>query len=305
MSERNGVAIVNPRGGSRQAVLLAEELRQRLGREGVRLDVRLTEYAGHAERLAKEIPLDGADFLSVIGGDGTVHDVVGGLMQRSEPPSVPLALVAAGTGNTLHHEVGCSHFGASVEAILGGNTRWLDVVEVQSANAVAHCINIVGWGAAADINKKAEKLRVFGSQRYAMAALWQISWPRGRHAKLTLDDEVMEGELQFVIGCITRSTGTGMLIAPRAKLDDGKVDVVVLRGASRRQLLRLFQCVFDGSHLELPFVEYRQVESFSITHDESELNLDGEMKGTAPFLARVQPRILKVLHAPSSSVAAQ
>ena len=81
-----------------------------------------------------------------------------------------------------------------------------------------------------------------------------------------------------------------MILAPHAEIDDGKIDVVVIRATSRLQQLKLFAKVFNGSHLSLPCVEYRQVRSFAITSDVREpLDLDGEIKGSTPFCAEMMP----------------
>jgi diacylglycerol kinase (ATP) len=86
-----------------------------------------------------------------------------------------------------------------------------------------------------------------------------------------------------------------MQLAPRAEIGDGKIDVVVLRRASRLQMLRLFGKVFDGSHLSLGYVEYHQVRSFAIESAGREtLDLDGEVKGTAPVDVRMLPAALQV-----------
>ena len=295
MKPRRCLAIVNPEGGARQGRAVLDEVQQAFTEAGVELDAHLSQHAGHAAELARELSFEDYDALCVVGGDGTVHDVVNGLMLREDPPNLPLGLIPAGTGNTLHQQLGMRDVPSAVNAILEGNLQWLDVVEVRTAERVTHCVNIVGWGGIADINAKAERLRYCGHHRYTLAALWQILWPVARHARLTLDDEEMEGTFQFVIGCVTRSTGTGMLLAPRAEIDDGKVDVVILRAVSRRQLLQVFRRVFDGSHLELPFVEYRQVSSFSMDAAPSQLNLDGEIKGSSPFEAKVIPRAIRVV----------
>ena len=86
-----------------------------------------------------------------------------------------------------------------------------------------------------------------------------------------------------------------MKVAPHAEIGDGKIDVVAVRHASRRQMLKLFSKVFDGSHLSLGYVEYHQVRSFAIESDGHEpLDLDGEMKGQAPLTAEVLPAALRV-----------
>jgi diacylglycerol kinase (ATP) len=87
-----------------------------------------------------------------------------------------------------------------------------------------------------------------------------------------------------------------MKLAPRAEIDDGKIDVVLVRRATRWQMLNLFNKVFDGSHLSLPCVEYHQVRSFSIAPVRVDcLNLDGELAGTTPMAAEVMPGAIRVV----------
>ena len=86
-----------------------------------------------------------------------------------------------------------------------------------------------------------------------------------------------------------------MQLAPRAELNDGLMDVIVVQNASRWQMLNLFSKVFDGSHIRLKCVEYHQVKSFEIrTEGQDLMNLDGEMKGFSPVAAEVLPSALSV-----------
>jgi diacylglycerol kinase family enzyme len=97
------------------------------------------------------------------------------------------------------------------------------------------------------------------------------------------------------VGCISKYTGNGMLLAPQASIDDGMIDVVVVRQASRRELLQLFRKVFDGSHVDLPFVECHQVRRFAIERDDQRpLNLDGESWGQAPFTVEMVQGALRI-----------
>ena len=73
------------------------------------------------------------------------------------------------------------------------------------------------------------------------------------------------------------------------------MDVVLVRRASRLQMLKLFHKVFDGSHLSLPCVEHYQVRSFGIEPEKHDLlNLDGELKGAAPASAEIMPAALRI-----------
>ncbi len=289
------VAIVNPASGRRRGKQVLEQVRPIFAAAQAELDVQLCVEPRHAQRLAASLDLDKYDGCLVIGGDGTVHEVVNGLLQRGEQISLPLGLIPAGSGNTLHLHQGGLNPEESARRILAGQTRALDVARVTMSEEVVYCINIVGWSAVVDINCLAERLRLLGPLRYAIATLIFMCRPRPRFARLILDGQISEDDFLLVVGCITKFTGNGMMLAPRAEIDDGKIDVVVVRQASRLEMLRLFRRVFDGSHLELPHVEYYQVRRFAIELDDQQpLNLDGEVAGKAPFSVEMMPGALRI-----------
>jgi YegS/Rv2252/BmrU family lipid kinase len=290
------VVIVNPASGRRRGLQVLEQVRPVFESAGAELEAKVCERPRHAFQLASEIG-DGYQACCVIGGDGTIHEVVNGLMNRGVDAVLPLGLIPAGTGNTLHfHQQAAADPIEAAKRILTGRTSPLDVARVTMACGTVYCVNIVGWAAVADINIWAEQLRWCGPARYALAAFRYIAKPRSRFAKLVLDDEIVEDNFQMVIGCNTKYTGKGMMLAPRAEINDDKIDVVVVRHASRWEMLRLFQRVYDGSHLEMKCVEYHQVRRFAIELDDQRpLNLDGEAIGSAPFVAEMLPAALRVI----------
>jgi YegS/Rv2252/BmrU family lipid kinase len=290
------VVIVNPASGHRRGLQVLEQVRPIFEAAGVELDVKICQRPQHAFQIAGDFEGGNYQACCVIGGDGTIHEVVNGLMNREAAP--PLGLIPAGTGNTLHfHQQAGENPVEAAKRILVGDTSPLDVARVTMGDEIEYCVNIVGWGAVADINIWAEKLRWCGPARYALATLRYILNPRSRHAKLILDDQSIEDEFQMVIGCNTKYTGKGMLLAPRAEINDDKIDVVVVRHASRWQMLRLFQRVFDGSHVDMNCVEYHQVTRFAIENDNQRpLNLDGEATGSAPFAVEMLPGAMRIIN---------
>ncbi|MBN2021427.1 MAG: diacylglycerol kinase family lipid kinase [Pirellulales bacterium] len=295
MATRRMLAIVNPRGGRRRGLAVLDRVRPVFRDAAVELDVRLTEHVGHAGKIARDADLDGLAGLCVVGGDGTIHEVVDGLLRRGDPVSVPLGVIPAGSGNTLHKHLGCADPLEAARRIVAGQTLPLDVARVSMGSDVAYCVNIVGWGSIAEINGTAEKLRALGPTRYAWAALWHIARPRRRRARLVLDGETFDDDFLFVIACNGKYTGKGMALAPHAQMDDGKIDVLVLRRASRWQMVRLLARVFNGTHLALGCLEYRQVRSLAIeSDDKNPLDLDGEIKGTAPVRVEMLPGAIRV-----------
>jgi len=295
MTARRFAVVVNPRGGKRRGIKILDRVKPILAASGAELEILVTQAPGHAGQIARTLSLTGLDGICVIGGDGTVHEVADGLMQRGEPIAIPLGIIPAGTGNTLHQHLQCDDPLEAARRIAAGRIQPLDVTRVTTCDQVVFCVDIVGWGAVADINGTAERLRLLGPPRYAVAALWNIVRARPCRAKLVLDGRTIDDEFLFIIACNAKFTGSAMKLAPHAEIGDGKIDVVVLRRASRRQMLRLLTKVYDGSHLSMSHVEYHQVRSFAVESEGREpLDLDGEMKGHAPFRAEVLPGALRV-----------
>ena len=290
MTDKRFLLIVNPRSGKRRGLAILKQVEPVFAAADAELHVRVTEHSGHARQIAQEFKPAGYDGLCLIGGDGTVHEAVSGLIERGEPASIPLGIIPGGTGNDVAKHLGAGSPLDAARRIVAGRTGPFDVARVETGGQIDYCVTLVGWAGVADINCKAERLRVLGPSRYAVAALWQILFPKRRSAKLVLDDQSFEDDFLLVVACNTIFSGSGMRLAPRAKVDDGKLDVVILRNASRWQMFRLFAKVFDGSHVDMPCVEYYQVRSLSIRSDDREpLDLDGEIKGTTPVSIQTIP----------------
>jgi diacylglycerol kinase (ATP) len=289
------VVVVNPRGGARRGLAVLESVKPVFDAAGAELEVHVTTHAGHAQELAKTINLEEYDGFCVVGGDGTIHEAVGGLMQQDDPKSTPLGVIPAGTGNSVLQHLECFDPLEAARRIVAGNDHPLDVIRVTMENEVVYCVNIVGWGNVVDINFVAERLRAIGPSRYAVAAMLHVVRAKQHRATLVLDEKTIEDEFAFIIACNTKFTGKGMLFAPRAEMSDGKIDVVVVRRTSRWQLYRVLKKISNGSHVSLSCVEYHQVQSFSIKSDNREsLNLDGEVKGATPVSADIMCGALRL-----------
>ena len=287
--------IVNPQGGAGRGTAILEQVRPVFAAAGMELEVHTTAGRGHASEIAATLDLRGCTGVCSIGGDGTNHEVVCGLMRRAHPDEVPLGIIPSGTGNSLAQHLNCLDPVSAAKKIILGNIVPLDVARVSSDGGVEHSINIVGWGAAVNINRTAERLRWLGSVRYSLAALWEILLARRRPLKLTLDGQVTDDKFHMVLACNTRFTGKGMQLAPRAEIDDRLLDVIIVRRATRVQMLQLFSRVFDGSHVNLPFVEYRQVTMMELSSPGCEpLNIDGELKRNLPIRVEMVPAALRL-----------
>ena len=288
--------LVNPKGGIKKGPGILQNVRPLFNAANAELNVIETEYAGHGRELAKTLDFEGYDGLCAVGGDGTMHEIINGLMNRADGRKIPIGLITGGTGNSFMHDVDCLDPKQAVQRILTDKRRTIDVAKVDASGEIIYAFNIVGWGMPTDINEIAEKLRWLGGQRYNIASLIEIMRFRQRLATLELEGNIKEGDFGFVIGCNTIHTGRGMKMAPHAQLNDGLIDVIVAHKSSRLKLLKMFPKVFSGEHIDDPIVEYHQVKKFSIIPQaQDKLNIDGEIIGSTPVNVEVLQSAVEVL----------
>ena len=288
--------IVNPHGGIKSGSKILEKVKPYFEEANAELNIIETKYAGHACDIAAELPLDDFTGLCAIGGDGTMHEIVNGIMSRKDGMRIPIGLITGGTGNSFMHDLDCLDPVEAVQRILTNRTRKIDLFKAETKGNLYFGFNIVGWGMPTDINLLAEKMRWLGGQRYNIASILEVLKFKTRLARIEIDGSNIVADFGFVIGCNTMYTGKGMKMAPLARLDDGLLDLIIVRKAGRIKLLRMFPKIFSGKHIADPIVEYRQVKTFSVYPEKhSTLNIDGEMLGTTPVKVEILAKAIEVL----------
>ena len=288
--------LVNPKGGHKRGLEIYEKVKHIFSSAGTNITVLHTEYAGHAFDFANTLDFVGYDGLCAIGGDGTMYELINGMLKRDDNHKIPIGLITGGTGNSFMYDVDCLDPIDAAKRIVQHNLRPLDIAKVNANGELFYSFNIIGWGLATDAGKLAEKLRWLGGVRYDVASIIEVLKGKDRIATLTLDEEVIKENFIFIIGCNTIHTGKAMKMAPLAQLNDGKIDLIIVRKTSRINLLKLFPKLFSGDHIKSPLVEYRQVQNFSISLEETnDLTIDGEIIGTTPLNVQMIPKMVNVL----------
>ena len=287
---------LNPHGGQQKGPGLLKQILPVFEATNVELSIIETTFAGHANELAHQLDFDGYDGMIVIGGDGTMHEVVNGMLTRSDKKQLPIGLIPGGTGNSFIHDLELMNPVDAAKAIISGEIRQIDVAEVKINDMIKYAFNIIGWGLVTDVGNKAEKWRWLGEARYTLLSVFEVLKYKPRLATLILDNDEIIDNFTFIIGCNTMYTGKGMKMAPKAKLDDGLMDIVVVRhGPSRFKLLTMLPKVYDGTHINSSILEYYQVSEFSLIPERDEiLNIDGEVLGTTPIHVKMIPGAFQV-----------
>jgi len=288
--------IVNAHSGMKRGNAILEDIRHIFEEAGYALRIKETRYAGHARVLANTLDLQDSAGLCAIGGDGTMHELVNGILTRPDKKKVPIGLIPGGTGNSLMHDLNCLDPVVAAKRIISGRIRKLDIAKVDAAGEIIYGFNIVGWGLPTDINVMAAKMRWLGGQRYNLASIILVLKNTRRLARLEIDGQTLAGDYGFILGCNTIHTGKSMKMAPLAQIDDGLIDLLIVRKASRMKLFSLFSKIFKGGHIGDPVVAYHQVREFSITPTVNHsLNIDGEIVGSTPIRVTMFKHKLELL----------
>ena len=287
---------VNPYGGGKKGPRILKDVLPLFEQKNIELNIIETEYAGHNRDLANQLNMDGYDGFCCIGGDGTLNEVINGLLTRKDRLKFPIGLITGGTGNSFMHDLDCLDPIEAANKIISDKRRFIDVFSCNTDGKTFYGFNILGWGIPTDANILADKLRWMGPQRYNFASIIEVLRHKKRFARVIIDNNSIGADFAFIIGCNTIHTGKGMRMAPLARLNDGLIDLIIVRKVSRFKLLKLFPKVFSGKHIGDPGVDYRQVKQFKImSEDKSQLNLDGEVLGSTPVEVKILPKEVEIL----------
>jgi diacylglycerol kinase (ATP) len=298
--------VFNPHASFRRAGRLLPSVSAAL-RRVAEVDVLLTRCAGDAMEQVAAADLAGYDGLLAAGGDGTLFEALNGLYRHPPGRRPPLGLVPVGTGNAFARDLGLlpGDWEKGIELIAARRLRRVDVGRVDPVGLEGsgapertrpfHFLNIIGAGLPVDAMRAAEHIKFIGSSAYSVAALWRALRLKTYPLVVELDGERLEQDALFVEVSNTRYTGTSFLMAPEARLDDGLLDVTLVRRLPRRRLLRLFPTIYRGGHVVYPEVTTRQARSVTILAPGGlPLAPDGEFRGHAPVTVSCLHRDLEI-----------
>ena len=284
--------IANAHANRGRAGNLIEKLRNRIRASGFDVTLELTREAGDGRRLGAELATE-MDVIGVFGGDGTVHEVINGLM----PNPCPTFILPSGTGNDYASLVRGPKDLDDVLAILeAGMGARLDVLDLGNR----FCVNSAGIGFEGEANRQSHKIRrLKGPLLYLVAvfkALSAMSYPVYRITAPGM--EPIEGKFLMVsIGNGNRTGGT-FYLTPDAKPDDGHIDVCLVEPLSKPRLLTLLPLTFKGAHVGRAEVRILRVPSLTIEATiPYAMHVDGEFVGDAPLRLdiRLLPRAMPIL----------
>jgi diacylglycerol kinase (ATP) len=255
----------------------------------------LSERPGQLGELASWVADEGASLIVAVGGDGTVNEVVQGLVARE---GVELAVIPRGTGWDFVRTYGIPRrLDDAIAVAREGRARQIDLGKATFREGQAYFANIASAGMSGAIAKRAnETSKVLGGKAsYLWATLTVFARWRNDHVLVTVDGERREGRMHDVVVANGRYFGGGMMICPEAAPDDGIFDVLMIGDLTKRDLLFTLPKTYKGRHLPHPKAELLRGRVVEVDAPQPlPVELDGEQPGTTPVRFEVVPMALRL-----------
>ena len=281
------VLIANPNAGRGAVSKALPRIESVLADENFSYRIVRTTHPGHATEAARQALSDGERYLVAVGGDGTVHEVVNGMVSDGGPVAADavLGVVAAGSGCDFVRSFGLPQDAAQAAARLAGDrVRTIDVGTVTCADGITRCfVNIAEAGLGGAVVARAASLgKLLGGARYA-AGFW-LTLPRFRPAAVRLDvnGQYHAWRAYNVVVANCRFYGGGMQISPNSDPGDCLLDILVMTGPKSDSFTTLPK-VYKGAHL--PHRNIAELRAAQLTIEAEPgfpVEADGELLGVTP-----------------------
>lgn len=293
------VFLVNPASANGKTGKRWPKIAQASKEAGLRGEAIFSEGPGQLAELAREAADEGATLLVVVGGDGTVHEVVNGIAGRE---GVELALIPRGTGWDFARGHGIpKRLSEALRIALDGQARPFDLgratYRTDTGEATAWFANIASVGMSGAVAAKANSTtKALGAKTSYLLALGVVfaRW-KNVHLEVAVDDESRDALMEDAIVAVGRYLAGGMMITPDALPDDGLFDVLLIGDITKTELVRVMPKIYKGTHLPHPKGEVLRGRTVSIEAEEPlPLQLDGEQPGTTPVRFELVPAAIRL-----------
>jgi diacylglycerol kinase (ATP) len=293
--------IANPDAAAGRASNRWEQLLAAFRSRQLAPDFVVTQRPRHSVDLAREAASK-YRLVVAVGGDGTVNEVATGLLLTGG--ATPMGVVPFGTGNDVANLLGIRSIEESVDAIQRGETRAIDVIELNFGEGekpvTRYALLYASVGFAGELLKLTTPAikRVFGP-RYCYSigffrALLAFDAPQMR---IRCDADPVEGRMLIVSAGNAEIVGSGtMRLSPGAVVDDGLLNVNIVEALDRVEIARWFPRLLKGTHVHHPRVRYRTAKRLEVeSNPVMDVQMDGEVFGRTPVIFQVRPRALRVV----------
>lgn len=291
--------IVNKVSGNGRALKIWDQIEKMLKEKNVYYCVRFTQKSKHATILVQElISKENVTVIVAVGGDGTIHEVINGLVGTN----IPLGVIPAGSGNDFSRGLGVPlKHDEALERILSGKPKIIDIGYINST----YFCTVAGIGFDGEVAqatnvsmyKKFLNFIRMGQLSYIISALNVLFRFKPMDISIMIDKTHYKIQKVWLVAVANLPFyGGGLVICPKAKSDDGLFEICIVQGMSKWEFVRLFPLAFNGNHTSSPSVQIikgKELEIYSPTP--LLIHGDGEVIGQTPARIRIEPCALYVI----------
>ncbi len=282
--------LTNPSAGKNRGARSAAMALPRLVEAGFAVRQLTGRDADEALDIARSCVADSVETLVVCGGDGIVHIAVQALANSA----TNLGVIPAGTGNDLARYLGIARNSPedAADVVVGSHVRTIDLARA----GAQYFVTVMASGFDSLVNERANALQwPRGQWRYTLATLAELRVFEPLPYTLEMDGVVRRLEAMLVAVGNGPSFGGGLRITHDAKIDDGLLDVVVIKPITKLDLVRTYPKLYTGKHVHHPQYEHHRVRSVTVAAPGIVAYADGERLGPLPLTVDVVPDALRVL----------
>jgi diacylglycerol kinase (ATP) len=297
------VFLVNPASANGSTGRRWPEIARRAAARGLTGDTLISEAPGHLGELAARAAADGAQVLVVVGGDGSVHETVNGLLGSGRGGDVELAVLPRGTGKDFVRSLRIPRdLAGAVDVARAGRVRTVDAGSARfrawdGSQAESYFANFAGAGISGAIARRANvsSKAAGGRVSFLWATIAVFAGWKSAAVTANVDGTRRTGQMFEVLAMNGDYAAGGMWVTPDAEPDDGTLDVLLIGDVTKVDFIRTFPKIYRGTHLSHPKIELLRGAAVEV---EAEIPLpivlDGEQPGTTPARFEIVPRALRV-----------
>lgn len=295
------IFIINPTSGKKNiSQLLRPQIAEAAEKLGVTTEIVETEYKGHATKLTRQFAEEAAERQELVrvyacGGDGTFNEVMSGAQGQEW---VQVGCIPHGSGNDFVRNFGSREDFLDVAELMDGEAETIDMIKTNAGWSAAICAAGLDAQVAYSIPKYRRLPFCGGSMAYYLSIVEQLCGKIGQKLSINIDGEVIEGDDLLIAICNGRYYGGGFFAAPEASLDDGMLDIIIVKKISRLRIAGVLAVYKAGTHIRngqvadkvADIIQYRRGRKVTVNClDEKPLimTLDGECSKQTELTAEV------------------
>ena len=292
------MVIINPTAGSGSSAKKWRQIEKLLTHYKFNFEYTFTQYANHSVELVHQAIDKGIRNLISVGGDGTLHNIINGIMTQNKVPSniINVGVIPIGTGNDWVRTHGISKkIDEAIKTILNGKCKLQDIGEIKFLNENKSNVffnNLVGVGFDGYVVSKVEKYKRFGALAYLAGTLSGLFSFKNFHSEVAINSEIKRSKSLMVLVGLCNYSGGGMQLTKSPNAFDGLFDISIAKNFKPIDIIKNVIKLFNGKIVNYKKVDTYKAKFIKIEVNESNLpfiQADGELVGMGGFTASIIP----------------